>query len=214
MLHKRLLAASSTAAVRGARVGRLRAPAAMRAPPRAAGCGRGHARPARAAWRARLWHHRRCSPRATRHTPDATLPRRRACTQRGVGGLRGEAAALSAASAPSALAGSAQALAAGPTSGGAGVRRYAAAGAPTAPYSFTPPGRHHLFVPGPSNIADRVMRVMARQSGACARAGCRATAPRRTTPPPASADRAAPGGGQRTTVTHTSRTSPTRCCPT
>lgn len=34
------------------------------------------------------------------------------------------------------------------------------------PYSYTPPGRHHLFVPGPTNVPDRVMRAMARQSGA------------------------------------------------
>jgi alanine-glyoxylate transaminase/serine-glyoxylate transaminase/serine-pyruvate transaminase len=38
-----------------------------------------------------------------------------------------------------------------------------------APYSHTPPGRHHLFVPGPTNVPDRVLRVMDRQSGACER---------------------------------------------
>jgi hypothetical protein len=109
--------------------------------------------------------------RRTRRTPDAAPPAL-SRPQRGVGGLRGEAAALSSATAPAALAGSAQALAtgsasAGPTSHGAGARRYAAAAAPpTAPYSFTPPGRHHLFVPGPTNVADRVMRAMTRQSGA------------------------------------------------
>ena len=47
----------------------------------------------------------------------------------------------------------------------AGTRGFASA-APTAPYSVTPPGRHHLFVPGPTNVPDRVLRVMDRQSGA------------------------------------------------
>jgi len=31
-------------------------------------------------------------------------------------------------------------------------------------FSYTPPGRNHLFVPGPTNIPDRVMRAMIRPS--------------------------------------------------
>lgn len=51
------------------------------------------------------------------------------------------------------------------------VRRLAAAAATRlrshstwAPYSYTPPGRNHLFVPGPTNVPERVLRVMNRQS--------------------------------------------------
>ena len=33
-----------------------------------------------------------------------------------------------------------------------------------ADYSYTPPGRNHLFVPGPSNLNERVQRAMMRQS--------------------------------------------------
>lgn len=33
-----------------------------------------------------------------------------------------------------------------------------------APYSYSPPGRNHLFVPGPVNIHDRVLRAMDRPS--------------------------------------------------
>jgi len=34
----------------------------------------------------------------------------------------------------------------------------------TVPYSYTPPGRNHLFVPGPCNIPERVQRAMLRSS--------------------------------------------------
>merc|ERR1719382_453626 len=46
---------------------------------------------------------------------------------------------------------------------GLGVARRAFSSAPAAepaPWSFTPAGRNHLFVPGPTNINDRVLRAM------------------------------------------------------
>lgn len=60
------------------------------------------------------------------------------------------------------LAPAASAVAAGPLRTAA---RALAASASSAPdFSFDPPGRHHLFVPGPVNIAESVQRAMMRQS--------------------------------------------------
>ena len=39
-----------------------------------------------------------------------------------------------------------------------------AASSKPAPYSFSPPGRNHLFVPGPVNIHENVLRAMDRPS--------------------------------------------------
>ena len=39
-----------------------------------------------------------------------------------------------------------------------------AASRAVADYSYSPPGRNHLFVPGPTNLHDRVVRAMLRQS--------------------------------------------------
>jgi len=49
----------------------------------------------------------------------------------------------------------------GACAGAAQQERSAASYAPSADFSYDPPGRNHLFVPGPVNIADRVQRAMA-----------------------------------------------------
>ena len=45
-----------------------------------------------------------------------------------------------------------------------GFSASAAASSKPAPYSFSPPGRNHLFVPGPVNIHENVLRAMDRPS--------------------------------------------------
>eukprot|EP00959_Pyramimonas_sp_CCMP1952_P366964 7686071-Pyramimonas_sp.AAC.1 len=47
-----------------------------------------------------------------------------------------------------------------------GLRAFTASVNPMkdASFSYTPPGRNHLFVPGPTNIPDRVQRAMMRAS--------------------------------------------------
>ena len=98
-------------------------------------------------------------------------------SQRGAGAARLEAGRVTASANAASLVSGGNALAgAGPTkqSAAAGSARAFASGASAgmAPYSHTPPGRHHLFVPGPTNVPDRVLRVMDRQSGACEQTAC------------------------------------------
>jgi hypothetical protein len=154
-MMKRVLsvAASSAVRARGPRVAHR---------PRHGACA---AAPRRAFWRERAG----VAPPLRHLLGASALADARAVSLAQRGAAAVEAGRLPVSSHAAALAGASQAASAGgPTSAGwkgQGARGLASA-APTAPYSFTPPGRHHLFVPGPTNVPDRVLRVMDRQSGA------------------------------------------------
>merc|ERR1719213_530844 len=75
-----------------------------------------------------------------------------AAGRRAAGSGGGGAGALGAAATPGARALGASRAAASSTSGDA----------PAQPFSYDPPGRNHLFVPGPTNVPERFQRAMVR----------------------------------------------------